>query len=452
MLHHRRWLLALSLTTLAGLAFLSTGRVGPSGVPAIGSTVLAANNTDKWYRGNLHTHSLWSDGDDYIEMIGLWYRDHQYDFLCYTDHNVLQQKERWIDVEKSKGKQQAFEKLCAKFPENWVEQRVQEGRLEVKLKTFDQVVERIAEPGKFLLIQGEEISDKFQKKPIHMNASNLRDMIPPHGGDSVYDVMQNNTNAVIAQRERTGQPIFVHLNHPNFGWGITAEDLARVRGENFFEVYNGHPTVYNAGDDIHASTERIWDIILTKRLTELGLPLMYGIATDDGHSYHKIPSRASEPGRGWVMVLAGELTPAALIDSLEKGRFYASSGVVLQRVISDEKGLTIEITGEPAAEYTIEFVGTRLGFDPQSSPVLDKEGAELNVTRRYSDDIGRVLAKSTGTSATYQFTGDELYVRARVTSSKLHPNPGTPGDFQQAWVQPALGPGAKKAAAGDKAQ
>lgn len=441
----RRWLLAASLTVLACVAFLTSG--GDSTVvPGGGSSVLAANDSERWYRGNLHTHSLWSDGDDYLEMIALWYREQEYDFLCFTDHNVLPRSERWIDVGKSKGSQKAFEKLCAKFPENWVEERTREGRLEVRLKTFDQVAERIAEPGKYLLIQGEEISDKFQKKPVHMNATNVRDVIPPHGGESVYDVIQNNTNAVMAQRERTGQPIFVHVNHPNFGWGVTAEDLARVRGENFFEVYNGHPTVYNTGDGVHASTERIWDIILTRRLTELGLPLMYGIATDDGHSYHKMPSRASEPGRGWVMVLAPELTPAALIENLEKGRFYASSGVTLSRVVSDDKGLTLEIAGEEGAEYTIEFVGTSVGFDPQSSPVLDKDGKELDVTRRYSDDIGRVLAKSTGTSASYQFQGDELYVRARITSSKLHPNPSQPGDFQQAWVQPALGPGTKKVA------
>lgn len=441
----RRWLLGVSLILLACVAILTSGRDSVV-VPGGASTVLAANDSEQWYRGNLHTHSMWSDGDDYLEMIALWYREHDYDFLCFTDHNVLPRTERWIDVARSKGSQKAFEKLCARFPENWVEERQRDGRQEVRLKTFDQVAERIAEPGKYLLVQGEEISDRFQKKPVHMNATNVQDVIPPHGGDSVYDVIQNNTNAVLAQRERTGQPIFVHVNHPNFGWGVTAEDLARVRGENFFEVYNGHPTVYNTGDGVHASTERIWDIILTRRLTELDLPLMYGIATDDGHSYHKIPSRASEPGRGWVMVLAAELTPAALIENLEKGRFYASSGVVLSRVVSDDKGLTLEIAGEKGAEYTIEFIGTNVGFDPQSSPVLDKDGKELEVTRRYSDDIGRVLAKSTGTSASYQFQGDELYVRARITSSKLHPNPSQPGDFQQAWVQPALGPGAKKSA------
>ena len=442
MSRHWRWCFATTLTTVVCLACLWNQRAGTSS-HGIGSTVLAANNAERWFRGNLHTHSLWSDGDDYLEMIAVWYRDQQYDFLCFTDHNLLQRTERWIDVEKSAGKRLAYDKLRTRFPDNWVEDRMFEGRLEVKLKKFDEVTQRIAEPGKYLLIQGQEITDKFQKKPIHINATNLQELVPPLGGESVYDVLQNNTNAIIAQRERTGQPIFVHLNHPNFAWGITAEDLARVRGENFFEVYNGHPGVANRGDDVHASTDRIWDIILAKRLTELELPLMYGVATDDGHNYHQIPSRKSEPGRGWVMVLAAELTPAALIESLEQGRFYASSGVALERVVSDNQGLSIEIAGEPDVEYTIEFIGTRTGFDPVGTPVLDKDGLELDVTGRYSEEIGCVFAKSSGTTATYQFTGDELYVRARVTSSKLHPNPSAVGDFEQAWVQPARGPGAK---------
>ncbi|MES2789609.1 MAG: hypothetical protein V4719_08310 [Planctomycetota bacterium] len=448
MSRHWRWCLAGALTLLVSLACLWNQRPGTMSLGA-SSTVLAANNAERWYRGNLHTHSLWSDGDEYLEMIAVWYRDQKYDFLCFTDHNLLQRTERWIDVEKSPGKRLAYDKLRTRFPENWIEDRMREGRLEVKLKTFAEVDQRIAEPGKYLLIQGQEITDKFQKKPIHMNATNVQELVPPLGGNSVYEVMQNNTNAVIAQRERTGQPILVHVNHPNFVWGITAEELAKVRGENFFEVYNGHPGVNNKGDEVHTDTDRVWDIILAKRLTELDLPVMYAIATDDGHNYHQIPSRKAEPGRGWVMVLASELTPGSLIENLEKGRFYASSGVALNRVVSDEKGLTVDVEGAPDVEYTIEFIGTRAGFDPKSTPVLDKDGNELNVTRRYSEDIGRVLAKSSGTSASYQFTGDELYVRARITSSKLHPNPSAVGDFEQAWVQPALGPAAKKVKSGE---
>ena len=390
----------------------------------------------KWYRGNLHTHSHWSDGDDYLEMIAVWYRDKGYDFLVFTDHNTIADKIRWVDIKHTKGGEAAYEKLKATFSEDWIEERIKDNKHEIRLKRFDEVFAKLNEKDKFLLIQGEEISDSFNNRPIHLNASNVVRTIPPHGGNSVSEAIQNDVNALHAQRERTRRPMMIHLNHPNFVWGITAEDLAPIRGENFFEVYNGHPSVHNQGDEIHASTERIWDIINTKRLTELSLPLLYGLATDDGHSYHNSPSRASEPGRGWVMVLSEKLDPGELIHAMEAGRFYASSGVTLEEVTMTGKSLDVTVRPDPVATYTIEFIGTRKGFDPSSEPVVDKTGKTLPVTRKYSQDIGKVLKTVTGTSASYAFSGDELYVRARITSSQMHPNPSEIGDPQRAWTQP----------------
>ncbi len=412
--------------------------------PADESVVLAAKDGRQWYRGNLHTHTHWSDGDQYLELVALWYKDRGYDFLCITDHNTIDETERWVDIEKAKGGLPAWEKLQAQFPKEWNVERETAGRKEVRLKMFSEVAARLDEPGKFLMLRGEEISDKFGSKPIHLNVSNIKEAIPPLGGDSVTETMQRNVDAVMAQRERTGQPMIVHLNHPNFGWGVTAEDLMRVRGENFCEVYNGHPGVNNSGDPQHASTERIWDIMNAFRLTELDLPLMYGLATDDGHNYHKIPSRASEPGRAWVMVLCESLAPESLIGALEAGRFYATNGVTLERIVSGNNRLEVQVQPEPGVEYFIEFIGTSKGFDAQSEPVLDKGGKPMDVTRRYSGEIGRVLKSEAGEKAVYQFAGDELSVRARVTSSRPHPNPSTPGDKEQAWTQPVLGPGASK--------
>ncbi len=241
---------------------------------------------------------------------------------------------------------------------------------------------------------------------------------------------------MIAQRKETGQAMIVHVNHPNFGYAITAEDLMRVRGEKFFEVYNGHPSVNNAGDVRHAGTERIWDIILTRRLAELELPVMYGLATDDGHHYHETHSHKSNPGRGWVEVLAKELTAESLIDSLEAGQFYASTGVALRRVATSSEELTVEVKPVDGETYTIEFIGTRVGYNAASHPVKDDEGKEMRATRHYSDDIGETLATIQGTQGTYRFTGDEIYVRARVTSSAEHPSASEPGELQRAWTQP----------------
>jgi hypothetical protein len=399
--------------------------------------VLAAADGLQWYKGNMHTHSHWSDGDDYLESIAAWYLEHKYDFLVFTDHNVLANTEKWVPVEKTKGGRVAFDKLLARFPD-WVETRGAGDAQEVRLRRYDEVAARFNRPGEYLLIQGEEISDQHHSHPIHLNASNLVELLKPRGGGSVRETIQNNVDALLAQRERTGQPMIIHLNHPNFGYAVTAEDLAHIVGEKFFEVYNGHPGVNNAGDERRAGTERIWDIVLTLRLTQLDLPVMYGLAVDDGHAYHKIPSRASEPGRGWVWVLSHDLTAASLIEALEAGRFYASSGVKLKRVESSSKSLSLAIDPVPGETYTIEFIGTRDGYDRDSNPVLNPDGKEVATTRRYSDSIGEVLKTVTGTEASYEFQGNEVYVRARITSSADHPNPSHEGDKQQAWVQPVV--------------
>ena len=136
------------------------------------------------------------------------------------------------------------------------------------------------------------------------------------------------------------------------------------------------------------------------------------------------------------MVLTEQLDPGALIHAMEAGRFYSSSGVTLEEVTVTGQSLEVVVRPDPDTTYTIEFIGTREGFDPKSEPVVDKAGKILPVTRRYSNDIGRVLKTVTGNSGSYAFSGDELYVRARITSSRPHPNPAEIGEPQRAWTQP----------------
>ena len=401
--------------------------------------VLRSDQSQHWYRGNMHTHSLWSDGDDYPEMIATWYRDHGYQFLVFTDQNTLHNHERWIDVEKSKGGMKAFEKLTQAFPADWIQTRKTDGRSEVRLKEFDAVYERLAKAQEYILIQGEEITDSFNRNPVHMCATNTSELLPPTGGDSIVDVMQRNIDVAVARRERSGESMLVHLNHPNFGYAITAEQLMQVVGENFFEVYNGHSGVNNSGDATHASTERQWDIVNTWRLAKLKLPVMYGLATDDGHNYFEtMPHKGAQPGRGWVMVLTDTLTPDALVKALEAGRFYASSGVTLEEIQQTTNSLNVKVVAESGVSYRIDFIGTHTTFDDASTPAIDDPEKVDTATRRYSTDVGKVLKSVEGPLGSYTFEGTELYVRAVVTASRPHPNPSQAGDFERAWVQPVV--------------
>ncbi len=421
---------------LAALAFpLSLAAAGPA-------------DAARWWKGNLHTHSLWSDGDDYPEMIAGWYKEHGYHFLALSDHNIVADYERWVNIAKTKGKQEAFDKYVARFGEKWVETRpVTDGR-EVRLKMLSEFAPKFDEPGRFLMVPSEEISDRYLTAPIHINVSNIREVIKPQGGTSIVDVIRNNLNAVLAQRERTGVPMMAHINHPNFGWALTAEELDEVEQERFFEVYNGHPTVHNEGgvattsngggsNAVRAGTERIWDIILTKRV-DAGRPLVYGLATDDSHSYHTVPNpeKQSRSGRGWVMVRSQKLDAAKLVTAMEAGDFYASTGVTLRDVKHDARGITIAIEPQPGVTFRTEFIGTRKGWDRKSEPVLGDQGEALRTTRRYSKDIGLVLATVEGTDARYDFKGDELYVRARITSSKKKEGVAIPDEMERSWTQP----------------
>lgn len=397
-------------------------------------TELAAN----WWKGNLHTHTFWSDGNDYPEMVVDWYKSRGYDFLALSDHNVLSEGERWMDMSRGRGAGTPLVNYLKRFGDDWVETRVRDEKVYVKLRPLEQFRGMFEVPGEFLLIKSEEITDGFEGHPVHINATNIQELITPLHGSSVLETMQNNVNAVLEQRARLGVPMFPHLNHPNFVWGVTAEELMMVEGERFFEVYNGHPSVRNYGDATHAGTERMWDIMLTKRLAELDMEIMYGIAVDDGHDYFTFNSSTSNPGRGWVMVRSESLDANSIVEAMERGDFYGTSGVVLSDVRFDGKTYSVEIEAEEGVTYQTTFIGTRRGYDPSSEPVTNADGEPLGVTRKYSDDIGEVFAVVDGASASYTLTGDEIYVRARIVSSKIKENPYQAGETETAWVQPVV--------------
>lgn len=366
----------------------------------------------KWYKGNLHTHSYWSDGDEFPEVILDWYKSNDYQFMALSDHNTIAEDEKWITIREDSLYQKAFQNYLKTYGANWVEHKIDSGQTLVKLKTYQEYSTKIEEEGAFLVIKSEEITDRFEDKHIHMNATNIQNKIEPMGGTSVADVMQNNINQVIKQREETGVPMISHINHPNFYYSISLDDMISLNGERFFEVYNGHHMVQNMGDSIHISSEKMWDIINISYL-ENNKPLMYGLATDDSHNYHKKGNSWSNAGRGWVMVQSDTLSPKALINALESGDFYSSTGVTLKSLTVNENTISIAIEPETGVTYEIAFVGCKKG---------ETETNTLKVLKE--------------TKAEFQIAEDMLFVRCKITSSKLQDNPIEDILYEMAWTQP----------------
>lgn len=375
----------------------------------------------KWWKGNLHTHSLWSDGDEFPEMIASWYAERDYNFLALTDHNVLSDGMRWMklaDIVK-RSDDQILNRYIEKFGQSWVETRGKKDAADfaVRLKPLHEFRHLLEQKNQFIMIPAEEISDRAEGKPVHINATNVAEALQPAGGETVREAMQNNLRAILEHEKEHGREILPHLNHPNFGYAVTAQDLAAVVSEKFFEVYNGHPGVNHLGDKDHPSIERIWDLVNAIRRDTLDVPPIMGIATDDSHEYHGKPG--SRPGRGWVMVRSRYLTPEHLIRAMKRGDFYASSGVTLKDVQFDPatKTLSISISPDDQATYTTQFIGTLEHPDDDSR-------------------IGQVLATSTDLNPTYQMKSDQLYVRAVITSSLAATDPSFKDQKQQAWTQP----------------
>lgn len=391
----------------------------------------------RFLKGNLHTHSLWSDGDDYPDMIADWYKSHGYQFLALTEHNVIAMGEKWTAPKKAEGPRgKALEKYLKRFGDKWVERKTVDGKEMVRLKTLAECRSILEEEGKFIFVSAEEITHKFAKHPIHMNGINIQKAIKPVDGPSIRETMQVNLRNVAEQSRASSQLAIGFLNHPNFQQSIPAEEMAACEELRYFEVYNGHPGVRNQGAEGVPGCERIWDIALSLRLGKLNLPILYGVATDDSHGYHEFGLGKVNPGRGWVMVRADKLKPEDLLLAMNRGDYYCSTGVELEEVSSKEDGISIKINPEHGVRYRTQFIGTLKGASLEGKPTLDKEGKPVLVSRTYGNEIGQILKEVDGVAPSYRMNGRELYVRARVISDRAHPNPAQKGDMESAWTQP----------------
>jgi hypothetical protein len=342
-----------ALLMIAAISVYLGARLNPEPAAAggQGGQVARPPGGSRYFKGNTHTHTLNSDGDSTPDDVVRWYRERGYHFLVLTDHNYL------TSVEGLQALHGADEK--------------------------------------FLVVRGEEVSDTSGGKPIHINGLNPSRLIEPQGGRSVVEVIQRNVDAI---RTALGVP---SINHPNFGWAITGEELSEVRNYRLFEVYNGHPTVNNEGGGGVPSLEQMWDYLLFRG------QVVYGIAVDDAHVFKRPwDTQVPRPGRGWVGVRAERLATAALLTALERGDFYASTGVELEDYYTDGRTMRIKIKAEKSSKYRIQFIGR--GKSPW--------------------DGGRVLKEVTESPAAYEIRGDEGYVRAKIYES----------NGKVAWTQPVM--------------
>ena len=293
-----------------------------------------------WYKGNVHTHTTKSDGDADPEVVVEWYKNHDYDFLVLSDHNHRTIIDGYSDA--------------------------------------------------LILIPGEEVSARILGGdiPIHLNGIGISRVVEPIDAGGVVETLQANVDLIT---EAGG---IASLNHPNASWAYDHKDIVQIEGATLLEVYNGWPGSNSEGAPGKYSGEEIWDNVLSTG------KIIYGIAVDDAHHYSDFTHTMANPGIGWIVVNAEQLTNESIIDSLIAGKFYFSTGIDIEDISMLDEGIELVISQHRDYIYNTKFIGKD----------------------------GEVLKEVTGLQPKYEFSGDEEYVRASIKSSI-----GT-----RAWTQPTF--------------
>lgn len=383
----------------------------------------------QWYKGSIHEHTAWSDGEELPELVAYWYKNNGYNFTAMTDHNQSMQGTLWRTIGSSLAPVASVTRAEQLFGPNWV---VQNGG-QVKLKTCNEIKAKLDQAGQFLVIQGEEIDTDVGNKTVHINALNVGQTIAPQAGTTVLNALNKNLASVAAQATQLQRPILAQVNHPTYrNYDVTPQDMAAAAGGalRLFEVSNcWSDRARFFGDATHPGSEKSWDIANTIRLGQMDALPLYGTASDDAHHYETpFSSIRANPGRGWIMVHADSLGTNAILDAISQGDFYATTGVTLNSLAynASTRTLNVEVAAVLGVNYTIDFIGTPVGTDPTPLP---------NGT--YSSDIGKVYKSVAGTSASYTLTGNELYIRAVIRSDNPMANSAPDGlQMEWAWGQP----------------
>ncbi len=286
------------------------------------------------FRGQLHLHTNLSDADGSPDTAAAWYSRLGFDFIFFSDHAAFHDPRKTV-----------------KDPP--------EGLLMLGAKEFT-----------FICKNRLGRSVPFDINALGINA----DIAAPKTDGSFSAAAEECVGAIL---EAGGIPM---LNHPNFRFAYSFEEIGGLKMPYLLEVINMHSMVPNEGSAAYPSHERIWDTLLSMGRT------VYGTATDDTHFYDSfLRHKRNSPGMGWILAEADDLDERSVLDSLRTGKFFASTGIEPEAFYRDGGDIALRAADNGNA-MRIEFSGAH----------------------------GRLLASFDGPSAVYRIKGDEMYVRAKV--------------------------------------
>ena len=238
-----------------------------------------------WFKANLHCHTTFSDGKMTAAQVMEHYKANGYSIVSYTDHS----KFAW-------------------YPELRDENFLPIAGVETAFTCLD--------------LNHKPLKYKLCHINFWAKDPEKAEYIPE---EPTYEV--GVINRYIAAMKKKGW--LCGLNHP--AWSRqTTEEINGIMGIDTFEVYNhGSQFLCNNGDGqmqysmYLAEGKRAW-----------------AIAVDDNHAGYQEDgtiSDADDTLGGYIMMSMPELSYECFAESLEQGRFYASTGPEFKELYIDEE-------------------------------------------------------------------------------------------------------------------
>ena len=270
------------------------------------------NTNGAWYKGNLHGHSTNSDGSYTAEELKEIYKANSYHFIALTEHDIYKDISYLNDDQ------------FLMYPG-------------IEIKSHRKVNSTCNDYRSFHLLCYPRSN---QKKDNALFKNDEKFGIVSTQESDFYGETQNLINHYINEREA-----LVTINHPVWS-RLMPEDLLSI--DNYFalEIYNGQCAV----DGIDRGEATLyWDLLLRSGRK------VWGYASDDQHNLdylmreRKRKRISSDNNRwssckGWVCVYAENLSINSISDSLEKGKFYSSTGPEITHFSVEETRVFVEFS------------------------------------------------------------------------------------------------------------
>ena len=284
-----------------------------------------------YYKANLHCHTRRSDGRATPKTVKEEYKKRGYAAVAFTDHEHLINSGDLSDED--------FVAITG----------VELGISGEKIDTFSPLPSaKQLHINLYAKDPDCTVTPFYSEKSDWYKFDNVRHLVTPtepmtriHTAECI--------NRLVKRAHELG--FLVSYNHPT--WSLeTANDYLSYEDFDFVEVHNtgcvksGYSNEEYAFDNMMKAGKRT-----------------YCVATDDNHNAYGFDEPKTDSFGGWVMIAADKLGYRQLMDSLEAGDFYASTGPEIYSIVLDDSGEegVIKVECSPAKAVYLITQGRRNG-------------------------------------------------------------------------------------------